>query len=104
MPNFRLSASEAAELAMYLFKGSVEKPTPAGQHDVTRGQTLVQTSGCLNCHASKIENKYSAPRLSTLNWDRGCLAEHNSASKAPDFGFQPDERAALQALGQADRS
>lgn len=110
MPNFHLTSKEANELAEYLL-GKAEKP--AGK-EVTldkaaleRGQKLVQESGCLNCHNSKIENKFSTPALATLkadNWSRGCLAaERKIGNKAPDFGFNESEREALQAFGKTDR-
>jgi mono/diheme cytochrome c family protein len=53
MPNFRLSASEADDLAAYLtgnLKQTVEA-APAAR-EIEMGKKLVESSGCLNCHSA----------------------------------------------------
>ena len=74
MPDFKLSTEEAAQLAAYLLSAS-EKPrvTPRGKPPASadadrlaRGRQIVQTSGCLNCHALGIENSFAAKPLSEL--------------------------------------
>ena len=78
----------------------------AGKESAERGRDLVQRVGCLNCHsAGGLENKYVAPSLAKIADEfRGCLAEkHTAESKAPDFGFSADERAALSAFLKTDR-
>ena len=110
MPNFHLTSKEAAELADFLLAkadkpGAAEAGSPLPDRE--RGLALVQTSGCLNCHKSNLENKFSAPGLASLapdKWTRGCLAaEPQSGSKAPQFGFSAAERDALKAFAQSDR-
>ena len=109
MPNFRLAEAEAASLAAFLLappRADLGPPPPAAS-DVARGQALVQSSGCLNCHAlDGVPNSFKAPAFADLGpdaWTRGCLASGDAADrKAPDFGLGADRRAALQAFA-ADR-
>ncbi|HTD68571.1 MAG TPA: cytochrome c [Candidatus Limnocylindria bacterium] len=108
MPNFKLAEAEAKELAEFLLK-SVEsasgKAAPADKAIIERGQTLVQSTGCLNCHtAGKLENKFMAPGLAKLTKEsKGCLAEkRDEKSKAPDFTFSGSEREALLAFVKTD--
>ena len=104
MPDFRLSAKEAKELAEFLTKeGKSAAPVKPDDALIEKGKTLVQNSGCVNCHSAKLDNKFSAPQLSaTTVWDRGCLAETPS-EKAPHFNFTATERADLQAFGRTGR-
>jgi cbb3-type cytochrome oxidase cytochrome c subunit len=123
MPNFRLSSDEARELEGYLL-GASEKPNPSAAPDdaalLERGRQLVQTSGCLNCHALKLENQFAAPKLAELHGARpaavskpsddaslqrrtGCLsAKEDEESKAPWFGFNDAERQSLQAFAETE--
>jgi mono/diheme cytochrome c family protein len=111
MPNFRLSGGEAGRIASYLESNSDQhqnrdrRPDPA---QIERGKQLVQTSGCLNCHSLKLENRFLTKALSDLGsakWQQGCLAEFpEQSSKAPQFHFSTGERAALRTLGLSDRS
>jgi mono/diheme cytochrome c family protein len=101
MPNFRLTQKEAETLAVELLaaapreEGFAPKPSLAA-----KGEDLIQSRGCLNCHMHKITNKYQAPALAALkNWTGGCLAPEPNGN-APQFAFSPDERNALQAFGQ----
>jgi len=113
MPNFKLTAAEAADLAAYL--GSAADPAPAvdaGKPDpakVEQGRKLVAATGCLNCHAlDGVKNEFTAKPLAQLastSWTSGCLAETPSAgSKAPRYTLTAPQRAALQAFGASDRS
>jgi mono/diheme cytochrome c family protein len=104
MPDFRLSAKEARELAEFLAKeGKSAAPAKSDDALVEKGKTLVQNSGCLNCHSAKLDNKSSAPQLSaTAVWDRGCLAER-PPEKAPQFNLTAAERADLQAFVRTAR-
>lgn len=111
MPNFKLTREEASQLAAYLDSGAdkpkvVGAPVDAGM--IEQGRKLVQTSGCLNCHALKLENQFSAKALAELTpdkWKRGCLAAAlDDGGKAPWFDFTAEEREALQAFGSTDRS
>ncbi|MGH8528110.1 MAG: hypothetical protein ACREXY_28980, partial [Gammaproteobacteria bacterium] len=106
MPDFRLSIKEAKELAEFLTKDA-EKPVAAKPDDalIEKGKTLVQNSGCLNCHSAKLENKFKSPQFPASNEnksDRGCLAEM-PPEKAPQFGFTAAERADLRAFVRTGR-
>jgi cytochrome c1 len=105
MPNFQLTAAEAAALAAWL-DADAAAPAAAPAGDLARGRELVQTTGCLNCHAGPGENKFSAKPLAELaagSWTGGCLAD-KPAGRAPFFGFTAAEREALQAFAAADRA
>ena len=109
MPRFVLSDDQRAQLAAFLLSTSEKPaaaPAPANAETVARGQMLVQTAGCLNCHSSKLENQFSAAALAKLSdWKSGCLAEKSvTTSKAPQFGFAAGERDALQSFAASDRS
>ena len=104
MPNFKLAEPEARELARFLLKNAVEwEAGPKATEGP--GKELVQTTGCLNCHAlAKVENKFRTVSLAKLaKAAKGCLAEKREAkSKAPDFGFSAKEREALLAFVKTD--
>lgn len=110
MPNFRLNAAEAADLAAFL-AASAAKPESAPEPEaalVEQGRQIVRASGCLNCHASKLENQFAAKPFGELaadKWQQGCMAEKPEAdSKAPRYDFGPAERAAFAAFAAGDRA
>ena len=110
MPNFKLSAEEAANLAAYL-EANADKPAarvaPADDAVLARGRTLVQNSGCMNCHVLEAQNQFAARPLSGLpndHWTMGCLADAPvEGSKAPRYTFSAEDRQALRALAATDR-
>lgn len=105
MPNFKLADVEAKELSTFLFKHSAQREHGAKAPEGGRGQELVQTLGCLNCHvATSLENKFTALPLPKLTKEpKGCLAEkHDENSKAPDFAFNTSQRDALLAFMKTD--
>lgn len=109
MPNFRLSDDEAAQLAAFLQRDADPLPNPQAFEPTTveRGKQMIQTTGCLNCHAMNLENKFSAKSLKEIavKQQQGCLAPVRPLdSKAPDFAFSPEERAALQLFISTDAS
>jgi len=111
MPRFVLSDDQRDQLAAYLLSTSEKAANapvlaPANADSITRGQLLVQTAGCLNCHASKLENQFSAGALAKIaDWKSGCMAEKPVAnSKAPQFDFTVGERDALHTFADSDRS
>ena len=111
MPDFRLTANEAAQLAAFLQSGAdapKDVTVPADAAVIERGKKLAQSSGCLNCHSLKIENPFKARSLADLTadkWKQGCLADIPSDdSKAPQFHFSPAERSALRAFAATDRA
>lgn len=110
MPNFKLSQTQAEQLAAYLIS-TADKPATINfgtAVSIDEAKKLVQTAGCLNCHSSKLENQSSAKAMAKFtaeDWKKGCLAEKpDNASKAPQFAFTAEEREALQAFGATDRS
>jgi cytochrome c553 len=109
MPNFRLSADEAAKLAAFLFAKSDAPPKSVfPKADVENGKKLVESSGCANCHALPVTNKFKAPPLAEIlktDWMRGCMgADEKSRGTAPDFSLTQEKRDALLAFAATDLS
>ena len=111
MPKFPLTDEEAQQIAAALASTAPMFKQPGAPTDpavIARGKHLVQTTGCLNCHTLKLDNKFKAKPLADLaaaRWQHGCLAEKPAAdSPAPAFAFNAEERAALQAFAATDRS
>ncbi len=109
MPNFRFTDEEAISVAAYLLSTSKELEAPAaGRGDAVHGKDLVQSSGCVNCHALKMDNSYKAPALAAIakeGWVKGCMAANEAVrGKAPDFGLSAGQRDALLAFAATDRS
>ena len=109
MPNFRLSDEEASQLAAFLLKEAVGKVAAGPQGDAGNGKKLVESSGCLNCHA--IEEQKSVLKAPTLaeipkdGWDKGCLAKDDAGRKsAPQYELTDDQREAVAAFAGTDRS
>lgn len=104
MPNFRLNEAEAAQLTAFLFAGTADGAVPADKtYDVESGRKLVETSGCLNCHAAPgATSSLKAPTLAETmpgGWTRGCLGTSEAArGRAPDFKLPAAARAALMAF------
>jgi mono/diheme cytochrome c family protein len=68
MPRFNLSDEQRQEIAAYLLANS-ERPAvaePANGETVELGKKMVQTSGCLNCHALKLDNQFSTKALASV--------------------------------------
>ncbi|MFA6543972.1 MAG: hypothetical protein WCS99_06080 [Limisphaerales bacterium] len=109
MPKFNFKEGEAAQLAGLLSSiAPMVKPAaaPTDAAVLARGKRLVQTGGCLNCHALKLDNQFKARPLAELaaaQWAAGCLAE-TPVGKAPHFAFDKAEREALQAFAATDRT
>jgi cbb3-type cytochrome oxidase cytochrome c subunit len=111
MPDFRLAAEEAAQLAAFL-EAAADKPkvtrAPTDAATIERGRKRVQTAGCLNCHSLRIENQFKTVALADLTpekWKRGCLAgKPADDSKAPRFNLDSPALEALQAFAATDRA
>lgn len=102
MPNFRLTEKEAGDLARFL--APQNPPTPAKATVSAGGRELVQTKGCLNCHAGpeNLESKLHAKALAALqNLEAGCL--DSSDSRTPRFPFRDGEKDAIRAALQAGK-
>jgi cytochrome c1 len=89
MPNFKLSEEEASQLAAYLISeaepGSPSNP-PVDTSVLLRGQKVVRSAGCLNCHSAKIDNQFKTKSLDELDamaWNSGCLAEKRRPDEKP---------------------
>ena len=107
MPSMRLSDEEAFNLATLFTRSrneAFEQPWQPG--DAARGRVLIETTGCLSCHALEevdaLENKHVAPRLEQLSPERGCLA--SKPLNVPAYRFTEDEKTALKAFLRAYRS
>jgi hypothetical protein len=97
MPNFKLSASEADDLAAYLTDGSNKVlDTAPTSNQIQMGEKLLTTSDCLNCHSVSSKERVRFTDLASLSQSasRGCLGETTGA--APQFGFLPGERVELE--------
>lgn len=108
MPRFKLADEQFESLAAYLLSKSeraTQRREPASSANLARGKKLAQTSGCLNCHALKLENEFSTKTLAQLSdGDGGCLAKSQKEnSTAPQFDFTAEQREALQRLVATDR-
>ncbi|MDU0355357.1 hypothetical protein RS130_16880 [Paraglaciecola aquimarina] len=71
MPNFKLNAKEALDLASYLYQASAVKALPTSQGDATIGQTLYNQNYCANCHSPAQQ-----PKVAIQNFNVGCLSRN----------------------------
>ncbi|HEV8377971.1 MAG TPA: hypothetical protein VGP99_03900, partial [Tepidisphaeraceae bacterium] len=102
MPSMLLQRDEAAALAAHLVQSrnpAFESPVKEG--DAKRGEELVKSSGCLNCHTLEIDRgkplvstSKSAPDLSKVMPEKGCLSQ-NPPSPIPRYSLKVEERVAL---------
>ncbi|MFN3244288.1 MAG: c-type cytochrome [Planctomycetota bacterium] len=98
MPDLKVSADDATNLAAYLLAGRQQPPAPKG--DAKKGRRLVQKHGCVLCHAFEDDIPPADrvfPRYRNLKPQRGCLADEPDG-KAPLFHLQKEEREALRAF------
>ena len=109
MPTFALSENEARSLAHAVIESAKQddkRPElrvrrPKG--DVARGQKLLASLGCRQCHRVSRDEPMPKPHLPSVFGKaiaRGCLGgtdEHRSP-RSPDFHLKPAERTALLAL------
>lgn len=113
MPDFQLTADEAAGLSAFLIIPiNRHQPEAPVAGDAVRGAKLVGERGCLACHPSDgleaaVPSAYSPPmRLGDLMrtpWTKGCMATQPSwRGRAPDFRWTPTERRALEALRETN--
>lgn len=95
MPDFNLSNEEASILAMFL-RSLEKKPAPKGlPGDASKGEKLVLSLGCLNCHKGPVQDYFQAPALAAIAkaGPESCLAEDVGA--APDYQFTAAQRTSL---------
>ena len=105
MPDFKLSAKEAAALTSYLLEESKGKIEP-GKHipgDAANGAKLFGSVGCAQCHAIKAGAVLPGPITPyPKNTASGCLAADAGVSRAPHFRFDVAQRLALSAFLATD--
>jgi mono/diheme cytochrome c family protein len=105
MPSMLLQRDEAASLAAHLVQShKAEFEASVKEGDAKRGQELVKSAGCLNCHTLEMERgkpvasaSRAAPELSKVNAEKGCLSEKPAAG-VPKYSLEPQERAALSSF------
>ena len=111
MPDFHLSTEEANNLAAFLDKhadAAEDKAAPTDATVVEKGRKLVESTGCLNCHAvdgmkSSVASK-ALKDLAADRWTLGCLADAPAAgSKAPVYAHTAAQREALRSFAKSDR-
>jgi cytochrome c2 len=97
MPDFGLEESEALALAAFL-RALPGARFDAAPGDAARGRERAAASGCAACHALPVDNALVAAPLTDLgDWTAGCVADE-PGPRAPDFGFDAPDRAALRAV------
>jgi mono/diheme cytochrome c family protein len=114
MPNFQLSAEEAAHIAAFALRtNSLENhgPPATSPERIGRGRELAHSRGCFQCHANpeqtpRTPDPSAAPGVRALAQQdsvSGCLAEPrsesgNSTTGIPQYSFTPNQRADLAAF------
>ena len=101
MPSLALTEEEAYNLATLLTRSknpAFEQVVESG--DAKRGRAVIQSAGCLACHAldsdALLSNEPAAPEFDRLSPDRGCLA--GEPVGVPIYTFEEHERTALNAF------
>jgi mono/diheme cytochrome c family protein len=106
MPDFMFSVVEAEDIAAFLVSESLS----TGENDsseqklIDRGKLLVQSTGCLHCHASEISNQHRAKPLRSMesdSWSRGCLAAKPEDNNLPRYSLSSEQGKALAAFGRS---
>jgi mono/diheme cytochrome c family protein len=106
MPSMLLGKDDALAIAEYLVqtKDAAYEEKLADDADVKRGQHIVQTQGCINCHVIEhpagkplATSAPSVPALEQLREGHGCLAEHPSG-RAVDYALDAAKRSAIVAF------
>lgn len=105
MPDFRLSAGEADDLAQFIRSRSIGKFDESAElasADAKRGERQFAERRCQQCHIARREGTTAVASLASVlerHREHGCLTSDNVArGKAPDFAFLETERAALVAF------
>lgn len=106
MPNFRLTDTEATQLAAYLLEKAKLTLPPAPTGDVAKGGTALVSAGCLNCHAgAALPGRTTLADTLKSGWTKGCVADAPAArGTAPDFALTAAQITALRAFAATDLS
>ncbi|MGZ5519062.1 MAG: hypothetical protein ACXWIU_01770 [Limisphaerales bacterium] len=95
MPRFRFGPGDADLMARWLIARSLSFSSnniPATKGEIEHGKELVQSLGCLNCHAMSLPNKFSTMPLARADMAHGgCIGSQPTI----DFGFAPIDRSAI---------
>src|SRR5262249_7267150 len=98
MPNFQLSADEAGKLAAYLRSVKPREVfAPLKGADVVVGKRLVESAGCMTCHAVG-KSKPAGPHPKAPTWAK----LKDGTCKGVDYGLSKAEGPAIQAMLSAD--
>jgi mono/diheme cytochrome c family protein len=106
MPSMLLQKDDALAIAEYLVqtKDAAYEERVAEDADVKRGEHIVQTQGCINCHVLEhpagkplATSSPSVPSLEQVREGQGCLAEH-PAGRAVDYALDAAKRGAIAAF------
>jgi mono/diheme cytochrome c family protein len=125
MPNFKLPAVDAADIAAYLMRRSTDaeliaelapgiagQPTNVETSLIAEGRRLFVQLQCVNCHRTdKGPAEPAAAMLAQVDWrnQSGCLnpslanSERTTSPAAADFGLDAEQRTAISAA-LADRT
>ena len=103
MPDFSLTADEAAALSAFLSnerRVDYEQAPPAG--DADRGRVLIASRGCAACHVIRddqgtVASTLESPAFESIDAERGCLARNPSVTAAY-FALNDSERSAIKAF------
>jgi mono/diheme cytochrome c family protein len=105
MPDFRLSAEDAGQLAAYLrhaADGELKQLKSSVSPDARRGEIIFSMRGCANCHMGSADMMREPMRFAPLSGEattKGCLATDATArGDAPQFAITDNQRSALVAF------
>ena len=104
MPTFGMTKEEAVTVSAYLrSKAPMVKAKAPNPKLIGKGKALVQSVGCLNCHALEgISTKLESGSLARVKGsEKGCLAK-TADGEAPFYGFSEKDRRALVAFMTGD--
>jgi len=101
MPDMRLTAQEASDLAAYLHVGRVAEKAAARsvlkipEQGLEKGREVFEKMNCVACHQSGQPSPPRQTSLTQLNPTAGCLAE-KQPSGTPRFDFNELQKRALR--------
>jgi mono/diheme cytochrome c family protein len=100
MPDFQLTAVEAADIASYLISQhpnrNPESPPKPGSKVIAQGRTLFVDLGCVNCHAVKgLEPKLTAAPLAKLDFEQESRCSRPQQTELPQYHLNDMQQAAL---------
>lgn len=108
MPDFRLSSTEATQLASYLQANTAKEPESKANHPVGNGQrgaAAFIARGCVRCHESAGKSELKSPphpMIPLKNLTAGCLAEPAAVSQGvPRYELSESQQAALRTYLQS---